>query len=182
MANTPFDTYFADRPELIGNQPLTGDATLVLRDSTVFRKINLDNRAFAVFSDDSDETQCIVIDTWVKMANVLSEQGHTTTFTYANNAFTYVGDNTNIVNTFMASMTCKKLLGAIPGNYDIGVFVNDLQVSSSMSVAVYQGQFSYVSCTVQRLLVTGDVIDMRVRARTYADEPLTISDGQLVIS
>jgi hypothetical protein len=180
MANTPFDTYFADRPELIGNQPLNGDATLVLRDSTVFRKLNLDNRAYAMFSDDADETPCPVVNEWVLMANTLSEQGHTTTFTFAANQFTYVGGNTNVVNTFMASMSCKKLLAG-DSSYDIGIFVNGLLIGNSMKVTVRENVVSYVSCTIQRLLVTGDVIDMRVRTRTLTN-PLTISDGQLVIS
>jgi hypothetical protein len=181
MADTrPFDTYFANRTELVGQQSSAGDEFLVLRGGTVFRGNQVFNKAFAYAADDSDVTSFNTVDVWEPIANTLVQGVTTPTFTYANNQFTYIGPNQVVQNTIYAAMSCKTD-GSPATNFDIGIFVNDLLVGNGMTSYVTTG-LAFVSTQVQRILVTGDVIDLRVRNRGGATPGLILQNIQLVIS
>jgi hypothetical protein len=181
MANIPFDQYFTDKTAAVGQQGPTGDDYLVLRAGTVFKINQVNIKAIAYAADDSDVTTITTADVWVPPANTLVQGVTTPTLTYATNQFTYIGPNQIVQTSLKASMSCK-VAPAIPGtaNYDIGIFVNDLLILNSMTVEVADTGISYVGAEVQRLLVTGDVIDFRVRSRSGTLD-LIVQNAQLIV-
>jgi hypothetical protein len=179
MANKPFDEYFAAKTALVGQQGPTGDDFLVLRGGTVFKGNQVYNKAIAYAADDSDVTTINTVDVWEQVANTLVQGVTTPTFTYATNQFTYIGPNQIVQASLKASMSCK-LDAAGDAAYDIGIFVNDLLILNAMTVNVADTGISYVATEVQRLLVTGDVIDFRVRSRV-GDENIIIQNAQLIV-
>ena len=181
MANKPFDEYFDGKTDLVGQQGPAGDDFLVLRGGSVFKGNQVFNKAVAYATDDTDVTTINTVDVWEPVANTLTQGVTTPTFTYATNAFTYIGPNQIVQNTFKASMSCKLVPTGVAANYDIGIFVNDLLILNGMTVNVVDTGLSFVSTEVQRLLVTGDVIDFRVRSRSGI-ENLIVQNAQLVIS
>ena len=179
MANTPFDEYFDGKTDLVGQQGPTGDDFLVLRGGSVFKGNQVYNKAIAYAADDTDVTTINTVDVWEQVANTLVQGVTTPTFTYATNQFTYIGPNQIVQTSLKASMSCK--LNAVgDAAYDIGIFVNDLLIANAMTVNVADTGISYVGCEVQRLLVTGDVIDFRVRSRAGIID-LIVQNAQLVI-
>jgi hypothetical protein len=179
MANKPFDQYFTDKTDLVGQQGPTGDDFLVLRGGTVFKGNQVYIKAIAYAADDSDVTTIATADVWVKPANTLVQGVTTPTLTYATNAFTYIGPNQIVQTSLKASMSCL-LDAAGDAAYDIGIFVNDLLILNSMTVEVADTGISYVATEVQRLLVTGDVIDFRVRSRAGI-ENIIVQNAQLIV-
>ena len=183
MANKPFDQYFTDKTALVGQQGPTGDDFLVLRSGTVFKGNQVYNKAIATMADDATETATTPTDTWVQVAGTLVQGVTTPTFTFATNQFTYIGPNQIVQTSLKAAVSLTKVL-ADAQTYEVAIFVNDLQILNGMSTLVPDpvvgGETAYVAAEVQRLLVTGDVIDMRVRARTGSDA-LTVVNAQLVI-
>ena len=179
MANKPFDEYFAAKTALVGQQGPTGDDFLVLRGGTVFKGNQVYNKAIATVADDATETVIATVDVWVPIGNTLVQGVTTPTFTYAANEFTYIGPNQIVQNSFKAAVSLTKVLAGAQ-TYEVGVFVNDLLILNSMKVTVTDAEFIYLSCEIQRLLVTGDVIDMRVRSRSGTDD-LTVSNAQLIV-
>ena len=179
MATKPFETYYDERTLLTGQQSPSGDFFLIQRSGTVFKQNVVYNNAFAYAADDSDVTSFNTIDVWESIANTLVQGVTTPTFTFATNQFTYIGPNQIIANSFYAAMSCKTD-GAPAANFDIGIFVNDLLIGA-MTNYVTTG-LAFVSTKVQRILVTGDVIDMRVRNRDGAAPGLILQNAQLVIT
>jgi hypothetical protein len=179
MANKPFDEYFAAKTALVGQQAPTGDDFLVLRAGTVFKGNQVYIKAIATAADDSDVTTINTVDVWEQVANTLVQGVTTPTLTYATNQFTYIGPNQIVQTSLKASMSCK-LDGAGDEAYDIGIFVNDLLILNAMTVEVADTTISYVATEVQRLLVTGDVIDFRVRSRAGIID-LIVQNAQLII-
>jgi hypothetical protein len=179
MANIPFDEYFDNKTEAVGQQGPTGDHYLVLRGGTVFKGNQVNIKAIATAADDSDVTTINTADVWEPIANTLVQGVTTPTLTFAANAFTYIGPNQVVQTSLKASMSCK-LAAAGDEAYDIGIFVNDLLILNSMTVNVADTGISYVATEIQRLLVTGDVIDFRVRSRV-GEENLIIQNAQLII-
>jgi hypothetical protein len=174
-----FEDYFNNRTVLSGQQAPTGDDLLVLRSGSVFKDNIVYNKALAAAADDADVTTIATADAWVKPANTLTQGVTTPTFTYAANAFTYIGPNQIVQTSLKAAMSCK-LAAAGSAAYDIGIFVNDLLIANGMTVSVSDTDISYVASEVQRLLVTGDVIDFRVRSRSGTID-LIVQNAQLVI-
>jgi hypothetical protein len=180
MANKPFDEYFTDKTALVGQQAPTGDDFLVLRAGTVFKGNQVYNKAIATAADDTDVTTISTVDVWVPPANTLVQGVTTPTLTFATNQFTYIGPNQIVQTSLKASMSCKLVPAATAAAYDIGIFVNDLLILNGMTVNVNADGLSYVAAEVQRLLVTGDVIDFRVRSRAGI-ENIIVQNAQLVI-
>ncbi|GAH07984.1 unnamed protein product, partial [marine sediment metagenome] len=157
----------------------TGDDFLVLRGGTVFKGNQVYNHAIATVADDATETATTPVDTWVEVAGTLVQGVTTPTFTFAANAFTYIGPNQIVQTSLKAAVSLTKVLaGSQP--YEVGIFVNDLLILNGMKTTVPEAEFVYVAAEVQRLLVTGDVIDMRVRSRSGTDS-LTVANAQLII-
>ena len=179
MANKPFDQYFSDKTTLVGQQGPTGDDLLVLRGGTVFKGNQVFIKALAYAADDTDVTTITTADVWVPPANTLVQGVTTPTLTFATNQFTYIGPNQIVQTNLKASMSCK-LAAAGDAAYDIGIFVNDLLIANAMTVNVADTGISYVAAEVQRLLVTGDVIDFRVRSRAGTID-LIVQNAQLII-
>lgn len=180
MATKPFETYYDERTLLTGLQSPSGDFALTMRSGTVFKQNFVYNQAFAYAVDDTDVTSFNTIDVWESIANTLVQGVTTPTFTFATNQFTYIGPNQINANTFYAAMSCKTD-GAPAANFDIGIFVNDLLIGCGMTNYVTTG-LAFVSTQVQRILVTGDVIDMRVRNRDGAAPGLILQNIQMVIT
>ena len=179
MATKPFETYFDERTVLTGLQAPSGDDRLVLRSGTVFKENFVYNKALATVADAVDVTTITTVDVWYQPANTLVQGITTPTFTYATNQFTYIGPNQINQTSMKAAMSCLlDAAGAAP--YEIGIFVNNLLIGNGMSVTVADTGISYVACEVQRILVTGDVIDFRVRSRSGAID-LIVQNAQLVI-
>jgi hypothetical protein len=179
MANIPFDQYFTDKTAAVGQQGPTGDDYLVLRAGTVFKINQVNIKAIAYAADDSDVTTITTADVWVPPANTLVQGVTTPTLTYATNQFTYIGPNQIVQTSLKASMSCM-LDAVFAAPYDIGIFVNDLLILNSMTVEVADTGISYVGAEVQRLLVTGDVIDFRVRSRSGILD-LIVQNAQLIV-
>lgn len=179
MPNKAFETYFAERTALVGQPAPTGDELLVLRSGTVFRSAQVFNRAIATVADDATETPTTPIDTWVVIAGTLVQGVTTPTFTYAANQFTYIGPNQVVQTTMKAAISATKVLAGAEA-YEVGIFVNGLLILNGMQVTVTTGETAYVSSEIQRLLVTGDIIEMKVRNRSGTDS-LTVINAQLVI-
>jgi hypothetical protein len=181
MANIPFDEYFDNKTNAVGQQSPGGDDYLVLRSGTVFKINQVNIKAYAIASDDTDVTTITTADVWVKPANTLLQGVTTPTLTFAANAFTFIGPNQIVQTSLKASMSCK-FEGAPVGfaPYDIGIFVNDLLIGNSMTVDITDTAISYVGTEVQRLLVTGDVIDFRVRSRAGTVN-IIVQNAQLVV-
>jgi hypothetical protein len=181
MANKPFDEYFEDKTDLVGQQGPDGDGFLVLRAGTVFKGNVVHNHAIATVADDATETVIATIDVWVPIGGTLVQGVTTPTFTFATNAFTYIGPNQIVQTSLKAAVSLEKILDVDgPANYEVGIFVNDLLILNAMSTWVVESQTVYVATEVQRLLVTGDVIDMRVRTRGGLDN-LIVQNAQLVV-
>ena len=179
MANKPFDEYFAGKTDLVGQQSPSGDDDLTLRGGSVFKGNTVFNKAIATVADDATETVIATVDVWVPVGGTLIQGVTTPTFTFAANQFTYIGPNQIVQTSFKAAVTLTKVLAGAQ-TYEVGIFVNDLLILNGMKTTVTDGEFVFVSAEIQRLLVTGDVIDMRVRSRSGSDD-LTVANAQLVI-
>jgi hypothetical protein len=179
MPNTDFDIYFGNKTDLVGQQAPTGDDYLAMRGGSLFLSNLVWNKAIATASDDSDVTTINTVDVWEPIANTLVQGVTTPTLTFAANAFTYIGPNQVVQTSLKASMSCK-LDAAGDAAYDIGIFVNDLLILNAMTVNVADTGISYVATEIQRLLVTGDVIDFRVRSRV-GTEDIIVQNAQLII-
>jgi hypothetical protein len=180
MANKPFDQYFTDKTALVGQQAPTGDDFLVLRAGTVFKGNQAYIKAIATLTDNTTETVINTVDVWEKLGLTLTQGVTTPTLTFGVEDFTYIGPNQIVQTSLKAAVSLTKVLaGAQP--YEVGIFVNDLLILNGMGVTVTDTETAYVSAEVQRLLVTGDVISIRVRSRSGSDD-LTASNAQLLIS
>jgi hypothetical protein len=177
MADTKgFDAYFGGRSLLTGVQSPSGDYHLTLRAGTVFQENFVYNKAYAGFSGVAVETPTNADGVWVPIANTLIQGPTTPTFTFAANQFTYIGPN-QLVQTSLRASISGQSVGT--GYYEVGIFVNDLLVGNPMQTAFDAG-VRYLATEVQRVLVTGDVIDMRVRPVANVNS-ITLLNGQLVI-
>jgi hypothetical protein len=179
MANKPFDEYFEDKTALVGQQGPDGDDLLVLRAGTVFKGNVVYNHAIATLADNTTETVIVTVDVWEKLGLTLVQGVTTPTFTFGVEDFTYIGPNQIVQTSLKAAVSLDKEAGA-DANYEVGIFVNDLLILNGMSTQVVAGQTAYVATEVQRLLVTGDVITMRVRSRS-GDDNLIVANAQLVV-
>jgi hypothetical protein len=179
MANKPFDEYFTDKTALVGQQGPDGDDLLVLRAGTVFKGNVVHNHAIATLTDNTTETVINTVDVWEKLGLTLVQGVTTPTFTFGVEDFTYIGPNQIVQTSLKAAVSLTKVLAGAQ-TYEVGIFVNDLLILNGMSTTVTDAEFIYVAAEVQRLLVTGDIITMRVRSRS-GDDDLTVTNAQLIV-
>ena len=177
MAKKPFDTYFASKGQLPGDELIVDDEILVLRSGTIYRGAVDINFAFANLEGDATNTVISAVDVWSVIGGTLLEVSKTVTFTYAANAFTYIGPNQAHVTPIRAAVS---LLGAVAADYQVGVFVNAVLVGLGMTVHSTVTQVGHVTTSAPYALQTGDVIDIRVRNVTDATDVI-VRDASLEI-
>lgn len=178
MANLTFEEYFETRAVLSGAMGVGGDEKLTLRGGTVFRESVVEIKAHASMADSAVETVLAAVDTWAMVENLI--QGPTTAaFSYATSQFTYLSPNREYPSSLKAKASLTKVLAGAQ-DYEIGLFVNDVLIGNGMRVTVVDGETAFVSCEVLHTLITGDVVDLRVRARS-GDDDITVRNAQLTI-
>ena len=178
MATKPFETYFSERTLLTGQQSPAGDEQLTLRAGTVFRQNVVYNKALAYGGDAVTVTALATADVWYPLDNVLVQGVTTPTFTYAANQFTYIGPNQIVQTSLKGAVSIQ---ADVLSTIEVGIFVNNLLIANGMST--YLGEANkplYVASETQRIMATGDVIDLRVRSDT-ATTSVTVPNIQLVI-
>jgi hypothetical protein len=180
----PFEDYFANRTQLIGNQSSNGDEVLVLRSGTVFRASSVFNKAFGAIKDNPNFMTISATGTWYQITGITDEMS-TASFAFANDAYTYIGPT----QIYPASITLnctviKEWSGNGGEEYEIGIFVNGALYQNKSSTTVpedpTQQAKSNVVCIVGIILTQGDVIDARILNRSGTDN-CRIEDLQLVI-
>ena len=180
MANKPFDQYFSDKTALVGQQGPDGDDFLVLRAGTVFKGNQVYNKAIATMTGNATTTDTTPINTWVPLGGTLIQGVTTPTFTFAANQFTYIGPNQIVATSFKAAASLVGTTTPVE-SYEIGIFVNDLLILNGMLASASSDGVTFVSTEIQRLLVTGDVIDIRMRNTNAAVSPVIATSVQLII-
>jgi hypothetical protein len=178
MATKTFEDYFASKGVLPGEELIDGDEALVLRSSTVFRGSPDINNALANMEGNALVTTINTVDVWEQISGVMADAGSTTTFTFAANQYTYIGVNQLGADTIRASVS---LLSAADAQYQVGVFVNSVLVGLGMTTSATTLNAAFVSSAAPYALQAGDVIDLRIRNITDA-ENVTVLDAQLEIS
>lgn len=176
-----FEDYFKNRGAAIGPQPTAGDEALILRADTVFRSSFVYNQALMYIDENATETTINTIDIWEQMAGSWVNNVSTPTFTFASGQYTYVGpDQIQPATIHACASISKSIAGAAV--YEIGVFVNGSLIGNGMKLLISDATGTlHVSCNAMKALVTGDIIDLRIRNRNDTDDVL-VSDAQLVIS
>ena len=175
-----FETYFDTKPVLSGPQPTAGDDLLVLRGGTVYKSNTVDNKAFASLYDNVTSTTITAQGTWVQVTG-LTQGATTPTFTFANDAFTYVGPSQIVPANFFfnASLFYTVVDGA---GLEIGVFNNGVLMTGGMRVdALDNVNKVCVACNVMANLTIGDVIDFRIRNRDNTGDVI-VTDAHMGIS
>jgi hypothetical protein len=181
MADTrAFNLYFANRGSLPGDVAITGDELLFLRSGTVYRGSGAAAGAYASMTDNAVETTINTIDVWVPFGGVLIEGATTPNFTFAANEFTYIGPSQASYAGLSGKMSVLRVGGGGNSNYQVGVFVNAVQVSDPMTVSSSSTFLGFVLTEVPHLLQTGDIIDIRIRNTTGAENAL-VTDAQLIV-
>jgi hypothetical protein len=174
-----FNLYFANRGALPGEVLIEGDELLVLRGSTVYRAAGAPAFAYASMEANTDETTINTIDIWEEIAGTLIEGAKTDSFTFATNQYTYNGVNQAAPHVISAKMSILRI-GNGDDNYDVGVFVNGVQIGMGMITSCGPGQAGFTLTEITHALQTGDIIDMRVRNVTSAVNCI-VTNAQLVI-
>lgn len=180
MASTrTFEEYFGNRGALPGEDPIEGDELLILRSGTVFRGRPATAFAYASMNANAVVTDIVTVDVWVPIGGVLDNLFASTNFTYAANAYTYIGTTLQHAESINARASLSKAGGGTEV-YELGIFVNGIIQGTGMSVGASTASYGFVATAVPRVLETGDVIDMRVRNLTAASD-VTVIDAQLAI-
>jgi hypothetical protein len=180
----PFEDYFANRSQLVGEQSSNGDEILVLRNATVFRTSSVFNKAFGSIQDNPNFMTISAQSTWYQITGITDVMS-TPSFSFANDAYTYIGPT----QIYPASITLnctiiKEWSGNGGEEYEIGIFVNGVLYQNKSSTTVpedpTQQSKSNVVCIVGIILTQGDVITAHVLNRSGTDN-CRIEDLQLVI-
>jgi hypothetical protein len=180
MADTrAFNLYFANRTELPGEVAIAGDEIMVLRGGTVYRMDGAQVFAYASMNANAVETTINTIDVWVPIGGTLIQGVTAPTFTYAANAFTYIGVNQAGIQLLSAKMSISKAGGG-DNIFEVGVFVNGVQEGTGMSVGASTALVGFVQTGNPHTLLTNDVIDMRIR-NLSGNSNVTVLDAQLLI-
>ena len=181
MADTrTFDEYFANRGSLPGEQAIEGDELLVLRGGTVYRAKQEATFAFASMNANAVITTINTVDVWEPIGGTLGNIAASTDFTFAANAYTYIGVNQLHFHRVNIAATIATAGNGLT-DYEISVFVNGAIHGTGFSVSSQNDQRMFVTVEQPRTLLTNDVIDMRIRNLTDADN-VTVIDAKLSIS
>jgi hypothetical protein len=176
MATKTFEDYFASKGDLPAEELVDGDDILVLRSSTVFRGVVKLNSAFASMTGNASATTINTLDVWEAIAGTLVDIDSTSTLTFAANQYTYTGPN----QTHKVKIRASISLAGGDESYQVGIFVNSVQVGDAMTAKSSATGIAFIQTTVAHALQTGDVIEMMVR-NTEGTEDCTVSDAQLEI-
>ena len=181
MADTrTFEEYFASKAVLPGEQVIQDDQTLVLRAGTVFRAASFADGGVATMAQNATVTTIATINVWVPIAGTLTDLGHTDSFTFAANAYTFIGANRLHSARLEASLSVSKA-GNGDVDFEIGLFVNGSQVGTSMAGTSSSDVISSLYCIAPYVLQTGDIVDVRIRNIDGIDN-LLVAYAQLAIS
>ena len=181
MADTrAFNLYYANRTELPGQVLIEGDELLVLRGSTVYRTAGARSFAYASMHDNAVDTVINTVDVWEPISGVLVQGVTSTSFTYAANQFTYIGVNQASPLIVSAKMTIHNVLGGGASIFEIGIFINGVQIGTGMSCSSDTATTSFMMTDNTHTLQTGDIIDMRIRNTSDVDDVLIVN-AQLII-
>jgi hypothetical protein len=175
-----FNVYFANRGALPGEVPVDGDEQLILRGGTVYRAGAAAAYANAAMNANAVATTITTVNVWEVIGGVLVQGLTSPTFTFAANEFTYIGINHIAPASIRASMSIIAAAVVAGLAYEVGVFVNGIQVGPSMSVNATSTEVGFVLIEAAHALQTNDVIDMRVR-NIKDDTDATLIDAQLII-
>ena len=178
MATKTFEDYFASKGALPGGTPIESDTLLVLRSGTVFQGA-IAPYALAYMADNALTTTIVTVDVWAAINGTLEEGDHSTSFTFAANQYTYVGDNQLGPINIQGSISVSKT-GNGYKDYEVGVFVNNVLVGKSMVGSSESDALVFVATNITHTLQTNDVVDVRVRCRTD-DTDCIVSAAQLKI-
>jgi hypothetical protein len=180
MADTrAFNVYFANRTVLPGEVPIADDEALILRGSTVYRMEAASVFAYASMTGNSDVTDIVTEDVWVAIAGTLVEGDASANFTFSANQFTFNGVNQAAPQRLSAKVSLSKAGGG-DEIYEVGIFVNDTQVDTGMTVGAGVTLVGFVATDNTHALQTGDIIDMRVRNISGTSD-CTITHAQLIL-
>ena len=168
MATKTFEAYFTSKGALPSEKLIEGDAALVLRAGTVFKGSVKPDTAYASMLDNALTTTIATVDVWVPINGTLAEGD-----------YTFVGDNQLEYSPISGSISVEKT-GNGYVTYEVGVFVNNVQVGTGMSASSEQDAIVFIQATGTHILQTGDVIDVQVRCRTD-DTNCIVSAAQLNI-
>ena len=175
-----FNVYFGNRGALPGEVPVDGDEQLILRGGTVYRASAAAAYANAGMNANAVETTITTVNVWESIGGVLVAGLTAPTFIFAANQFTYIGVNHIAPASIRASMSAIAADAVAGLTYEVGVFVNGIQVGLSMSVNATSTEVGFVLVEAAHPLQTNDIIDMRVRNIKDATN-VTLIDAQLVI-
>lgn len=162
MATKAFEDYFASKAGLPGDQIIANDEVLVLRSGTVFRAQPSADTGFAEMIGNAVETVIATQNVFVPIEGILVASLLSSTFTFAANDFTYIGPNRLRVVELTASMSVAKVGGG-DDRYEIGVFVNAVQVGQGMLAGCSTSVVAYIQCSSFYTLQTNDVINFHIR-------------------
>lgn len=179
MAERPFNEYFTNRTLLPGEIAILGDQILILRGGTVYRMAAAGVFAYASMTANALVTAITTQNVWVPIAGVLVEGDASANFSFAANQFTFNGINQAAPQILSAKMSTLRVGGG-DGIYQVGVFVNGLQVDTGMSLGCTSARPGFAQTGNTHALQTGDIIDMRVR-NTADTNDCTVVDAQLIV-
>ena len=179
MANKPFNVYFDERIEVAGSPPPQGFFYLVENNGVVEKTTFGLTGGFAEYQDDSVVTPITTVDTYVDVANTLILRELTPNMVFANNTFTYVGDNSIAAMPIRACISCIKYQADLM-TYKLTIAINGAPVSASMSVGVTDVERSFVSTVWYVALQQNDTIKMMIK-NISGDHDLICTDGQLSV-
>ena len=175
-----FNLYFANRGLLPGEVPVDGDEQLILRGGTVYRASAAAAYAYASMNANAVSTPITTVNVWESFGGVLTEGLTAPNFNFAANQFTYIGVNHIApadIRARMSIIAADAVAGLI---YEVGIFVNGVQVGTGMTVNATSTEVGFVQTESPHALQTNDIIDMRVR-NIKDDTDVTLLDAQLVI-
>ena len=174
-----FDQYFGNRGALPGEQAIEDDEFLVLRGATVYRGKSSATFALANMNANAVETTINTVNVWEPIGGVLGNIAASTDFTFAANAYTYIGLTQLSFDVVGIAASISK---TGPGfrAFEIGIFVNAALHGTGFSASSEQSIRAYVAVDQPIVLTTADVIDMRIRNLTDADN-VTVIDAKLSV-
>jgi hypothetical protein len=176
----PFNEYFANRTVLPGEVAIAGDELLLLRGGTVYRMAGAGTFAYAALSGGTDTTTIATIDVWVPIAGTLIEGAASPSFSFAANQFTFNGVNQAVPQLLKAKMSLFRAGGGGEDAYEVGVFVNGSLIGTGMTTGASANVVGYAATENLHPLQASDIIDMRVRNTTSANDCI-ITSAQLII-
>lgn len=176
MAKVKFSTWLGtDLPDLPGNQTVSTDQMVVIRGGVPYAYDPATRFAYADMSGNATPTVIAAADTWTPILGTLVASGVETGFTLAANIFTVTAETSLDPLRIRAGCTFMKVGGGAAVNFEIGIFVNGVQVGVGQTDTAGSAQWGNANIGVPAVLANGDTVEIRVRNRTDGDD-VTISE------